>query len=122
MIDTMQDTFTRVFGTSSKPEAFFSPGRVNLIGEHTDHEGGYVFPCAIDFGIYALAQKNSGSSLRLYSMNFDGEYSEPFEISYPDIHEKLTGSRSWVNYPLGIAHTLIQLFVRAGYTLLRKFA
>ena len=107
MIDTMQDTFTRVFGTSSKPEAFFSPGRVNLIGEHTDHEGGYVFPCAIDFGIYALAQKNSGSSLRLYSMNFDGEYSSPFEISYSDIHEKLTGSRSWVNYPLGIARTLM---------------
>ena len=113
MINTMTDTFSRVFKTSSKPEAFFSPGRVNLIGEHTDHEGGYVFPCAIDFGIYALAQRNSGSSLRLYSMNFDGECSEPFEISYSDIHQKLTGSRSWVNYPLGIASTLM----KHGYSL-----
>ena len=108
MIDTMKDTFTRIFGTTSKPEAFFSPGRVNLIGEHTDHEGGYVFPCAIDFGIYALAQKNSVSSLRLYSMNFDGGYDSAYEVSYSDIHEKLTGSRSWVNYPIGIASILMK--------------
>lgn len=107
MINAMTDVFHRIFGTSSKPEAFFSPGRVNLIGEHTDHEGGYVFPCAIDFGIYALAQKNSVSSLRLYSMNFDGSYDSAFEIPYTDIHEKLSGSRTWVNYPLGIAHTLM---------------
>ena len=107
MINTMTDVFSRIFGTSSKPEAFFSPGRVNLIGEHTDHEGGYVFPCAIDFGIYALAQKNSGSTLRLYSMNFDGSYDSAFEIPYSDIHAKLSGSRTWVNYPLGIAHTLM---------------
>ena len=107
MINAMTDVFHRIFGISSKPEAFFSPGRVNLIGEHTDHEGGYVFPCAIDFGIYALAQKNSVSSLRLYSMNFDGSYDSAFEIPYTGIHEKLSGSRTWVNYPLGIAHTLM---------------
>ena len=107
MIKTMTETFSRIFGTSSKPEAFFSPGRVNLIGEHTDHEGGYVFPCAIDFGIYALAQKNSCSSIRLYSMNFDGSYDSAFEIPYSGINAKLSGSRTWVNYPLGIAHILM---------------
>ena len=106
MINTMTNTFTRIFNTSSKPQAFFSPGRVNLIGEHTDHEGGYVFPCAIDFGIYALAQKTQGNSLRLYSMNFDGDYDAPFEIAYNNITAKLTGSRSWVNYPLGIVSVL----------------
>ncbi|MBQ7545102.1 MAG: galactokinase [Synergistaceae bacterium] len=106
MIETMRQTFARIFGTGSDPHAFFSPGRVNLIGEHTDHEGGYVFPCAIDFGIYALARKNDTASLRLYSMNFDGEYAVPFEIPYSEIREKLTGSRTWVNYPLGIASVL----------------
>ena len=77
----LAQTFSRIFPDSPKPEAFFSPGRVNLIGEHTDHEGGYVFPCAIDFGISALASKREGNSLRLYSANFDGEYSAPFEIA-----------------------------------------
>ena len=99
--------FSRIFPDSPKPEVFFSPGRVNLIGEHTDHEGGYVFPCAIDFGISALAAKHPGNSLRLYSANFDGEYSSPFEVSFSDIREKLTGSRSWVNYPLGVASVLM---------------
>ena len=101
-------TFSHIFPDSPKPEAFFSPGRVNLIGEHTDHEGGYVFPCAIDFGISALASKREGegNSLRLYSANFDGEYSSPFTISFDDIREKLTGPRSWVNYPLGVASVL----------------
>ena len=106
MIETMRQTFARIFGTGSDPHAFFSPGRVNLIGEHTDHEGGYVFPCAIDFGIYALAQSRPGNTLRLYSMNFDGDYDSPFEIEYDSITEKLTGPRSWVNYPLGIVSVL----------------
>ena len=108
MIETMRQTFERIFGSGSEPEAFFSPGRVNLIGEHTDHEGGYVFPCAIDFGIYALARKNDTGTLRLYSMNFDGDYSTPFETAYSAIKEKLTGSRTWVNYPIGIASVLMK--------------
>ena len=106
MTDAMNSTFTRIFSSGSTPEAFFSPGRVNLIGEHTDHEGGYVFPCAIDFGIHALARKNTSNSLRLYSMNFDGDYDSPFETAYSDISAKLTGPRSWVNYPLGIVSVL----------------
>ena len=108
MIEEMYEVYGRIYGSDSNSESFFSPGRVNLIGEHTDHEGGCVFPCAIDFGIYALAQKNSVNKLRLYSMNFDGEYNSAFEISYDDIREKLTGPRSWVNYPLGVASVLIK--------------
>ena len=107
MIELMHKVFSQIFDSPSKPQAFFSPGRVNLIGEHTDHEGGYVFPCAIDYGIYALASKNNCNSLRLYSMNFDKNNNFPFEINYSDIHEKLTGNRSWVNYPIGIAKILM---------------
>ncbi len=113
MLEEMYGAFGKIFGSDTGTETFFSPGRVNLIGEHTDHEGGYVFPCAIDFGIYALAQKNSHGTLRLYSMNFDGGYDCPFEISYDDIREKLNGSRSWVNYPLGVANILMKY----GHTL-----
>ena len=106
MLEKMYEVYGKIFGSDSTAEAFFSPGRVNLIGEHTDHEGGYVFPCAIDFGIYALAQVRPGSTLRLYSMNFDGGYDSPFEIEYDRITEKLSGPRSWVNYPLGVFSTL----------------
>ncbi len=106
MINEMYEVFGKIFGADSNTEAFFSPGRVNLIGEHTDHEGGYVFPCAITFGIYALARRRPGNTLRMYSMNFDSESDSAFEIAFDDVHEKLTGSRSWVNYPLGIVSIL----------------
>ena len=106
MLEEMYEVYGKIFGSDSVAEPFFSPGRVNLIGEHTDHEGGCVFPCAIDYGIYALAQKNSLGKLRLYSMNFDGDYDSPFEIEYDRITEKLPGPRSWVNYPLGVVSAL----------------
>lgn len=101
----MQETFGKFFGSDSDASSFFSPGRVNLIGEHTDHEGGFVFPCAIDFGIKAMARKNSIGKLRLYSMNFDSDPEEAFEIAYDEI-KKIPGS--WVNYPLGIVSVLRQ--------------
>ena len=106
MLEEMYRAYGQIFGSESTAESFFSPGRVNLIGEHTDHEGGYVFPCAIDFGIYALAQKNSLGKLRLYSMNFDGDYDSPFEIEYDRITGKLSDPRSWVNYPLGVVSAI----------------
>ena len=106
MFEKMQEIFTKIFADNLQPEKFFAPGRVNLIGEHTDHEGGFVFPCAIDFGIYALAVKTDEKILRLYSMNFDNEFNSPFEINFDDVHEKISGSRSWVNYPLGIVSVL----------------
>ena len=104
MFEKMQTTFKKIFGHENY-EKFFSPGRVNLIGEHTDHEGGYVFPCAITFGIYALASKNQNNSIRLYSLNFDENFDSPFEISYGEIKNSNL-SRSWVKYPLGVVKTL----------------
>ncbi|MBQ3402827.1 MAG: galactokinase [Synergistaceae bacterium] len=108
MTEEMYEAFGKIYGSDTDAEMFFSPGRVNLIGEHTDHEGGYVFPCAIDFGIYALARRNNTGKLRLYSLNFDGEYDSAFEAEYSTITGKLTGPRSWVNYPLGVASTLMK--------------
>lgn len=107
MLDGMTEAYAKIFSPSSPPTPFFAPGRVNLIGEHTDHEGGYVFPCAIDFGIYALAQTRPGNTLRLYSLNFDTEPS-PFEIPLDSITAKLDIPRSWVNYPLGVISTLLK--------------
>lgn len=107
MINKMLESFTKIFANDSKPDAFFSPGRVNLIGEHTDHEGGFVFPCAIEFGIYALACKNSCNKLRLFSMNFDKPDDSPFEIAFNNISQKLE-TRTWVNYPVGVAATLMK--------------
>ena len=105
MLEGMKNTFIKIFGTAYEPEKFFAPGRVNLIGEHTDHEGGFVFPCAINLGIYALAAKRNDKILRLYSMNFDEGIFTPFEINIDEINNKVD-VRSWVNYPLGVVSVL----------------
>ncbi|MBQ7196690.1 MAG: galactokinase [Synergistaceae bacterium] len=100
----MQNIFNKIFGTS-QAQKFFSPGRVNLIGEHTDHEGGFVFPCAINLGISALAQPRTDDTIRLYSMNFDEGAFTPFEIKIDEIKSK-SEIRTWVNYPLGVVNVL----------------
>jgi len=79
---------------------FFSPGRVNLIGEHTDYNGGYVFPCALSFGTYLMARKNQSRLVRFATTNFDhrGEVNldAPFEKE----------GKSWINYPVGVLNEL----------------
>jgi len=91
------------FGKSNeKASCYFSPGRVNLIGEHTDYNGGYVFPCALSFGTYLAIRKNHQSTLRFSSgnMNFS------INISLESVSNKV--GKEWVNYPLGVVDQFIE--------------
>ncbi len=88
---------------NSKPDIYFAPGRVNLIGEHTDYNGGYVFPCALSYGTYLLIRHTDEDVIRLSSTNMD--YSA--NISIADVNQK-HGSE-WVNYPLGVIDQLMKL-------------
>ena len=63
--------FAEVFGDNEGAKVYFAPGRVNLIGEHTDYNGGHVFPCALTIGTYGVARKRDDKKLRFYSMNFE---------------------------------------------------
>jgi galactokinase len=101
-IKELLDDFKRIFNTSVEGLAFFAPGRVNLIGEHTDYNGGHVFPCALTLGTYAIVSQTMGSKIRLYSKNFENTgiiEAEVDNISYDK-------SRDWANYPIGIVKTL----------------
>ena len=61
--------FEELFGNEGDIKCYFAPGRVNLIGEHTDYNGGHVFPCALTIGTYAVARKRNDNKIRFYSMN-----------------------------------------------------
>ena len=93
----LREEFFRKYGDrATNPVLFYSPGRVNLIGEHTDYNGGYVFPCALDFGTSLVARKTSSPEIKLCSLNFTGEVTVPVTHSY----KAITGS--WTNYPVGV--------------------
>ena len=66
MKETILKTFAEVFGDAEGAKAYFAPGRVNLIGEHTDYNGGHVFPCALTIGTYGVARKRNDNKLRFY--------------------------------------------------------
>ena len=68
----LRKEFAEVFGDADGVREYFSPGRVNLIGEHTDYNGGHVFPCALTIGTYAVARKRTDDIIRFYSANVKG--------------------------------------------------
>lgn len=89
------------FFNQENTNIFFAPGRVNLIGEHIDYNGGLVMPCAITYGTTLLTAPNTEGLFRFRSTNFN----EVLDIPVKDFYEK-TGS-SWFNYPLGVLHNFI---------------
>lgn len=90
--------FEEVFGDADGVKVYFAPGRVNLIGEHTDYNGGHVFPCALTIGTYAVARLRDDDELCLYSMNFAESGIGKSKLA--DIESKTAGD--WRNYPKGI--------------------
>ncbi len=95
--EDLKKEFIEIYGkTNNEAEAFFSPGRVNLIGEHTDYNGGYVFPCALDFGTKLIIRKNNLDNYRFATTNFDDRAEIPVSI------KQLKKNNHWYNYPLGV--------------------
>lgn len=94
--------FEEVFGTGGDYQVYFAPGRVNLIGEHTDYNGGHVFPCALTIGTYAVARKRDDKILRFYSSNF--EKLGIIESSVDNLTKKKEDD--WANYPKGVIWTM----------------
>lgn len=99
MKDKLLQEFERIFGGTEDVRIFFAPGRVNLIGEHTDYNGGHVFPCALTIGTYVAARRNCMDTCRFYSMNF-----ENLGIIAADLEELEYDKEEfdWANYPMGV--------------------
>lgn len=103
MIDNLIYEFKEKFREKKDIKKYFSPGRVNLIGEHTDYNGGYVFPCALDFGTYAIVKKREDNKFRMYSKNFENLGIIEFELEDLKYEEK----HNWANYPKGVIKTFL---------------
>ncbi len=98
MVEAVVKRFKEVYGDEAGFKVFFAPGRVNLIGEHTDYNGGHVFPCALTIGTYGVARVRDDRKLRFYSMNFD--HLGVIETSLDDL--KPRKEAGWTNYPKGV--------------------
>lgn len=98
MKEKLLQKFNELFGKGDDDRVYFAPGRVNLIGEHTDYNGGHVFPCALTIGTYAVARKREDDKLRFFSMNF--EDLGVIESSLDDL--KPYKEADWTNYPKGV--------------------
>ena len=105
--------FAEKFGSTEGVRLFFAPGRVNLIGEHTDYNGGHVFPCAISLGTYAAARKRNDRIVRLYSANFPKA-----GVTETSLDELVPLEKAgWAGYPKGV----IWAFDQRGYTVENGF-
>jgi len=105
-LGNLHEKFIKVY--QSKPEkVFFSPGRINLIGEHTDYNGGNVFPCTIIQGTYALVKKRTDQRVLLYSENFAENGVIQFDLNLTNYKE----TDGWANYPKGV----IRYVMKSGY-------
>jgi galactokinase len=94
--------FEKYGNRNEKPVLFFSPGRVNLIGEHTYYNGGFVFPCALNYGTYLLIRKIKGNTLKFSTINFNDDSEAEFNGLFKNT------SKKWINYPLGVINEFIK--------------
>ena len=113
-IDQLKSAYKAAY---QKPatDIFFAPGRVNLIGEHTDYNGGFVFPCALSFGTYILLSKNDEQKINFRSLNMEAVYS----LELTQLSEPLP-NKAWANYPLGVFAQFIKrgVAITQGYDIL----
>ncbi|GAB6170224.1 galactokinase [Clostridium carnis] len=98
MKEKINKLFFNIFNENDNIKTFFSPGRVNLIGEHTDYNGGNVFPCALSFGTYGAIKLREDKKVRMFSSNFEDLGIIEFELD----NIKYDKSHDWVNYPKGV--------------------
>ena len=109
MLEKSIQKFKEIYGSDGEYRTYFAPGRVNLIGEHTDYNGGHVFPCALTLGTYAVVRDRGDRKLRFYSMNFSS-----LGVIESDLDDLVPRkSASWTNYPKGV----MWAFEKRGYKL-----
>jgi galactokinase len=100
--DFLEKFYEKYGNRYNRPVLFFSPGRVNLIGEHTDYNGGFVFPCALNYGTYLLVRNNGTKLLKFSTMNF----SDDAETSINGLF--VNKEKKWINYPLGVINEFLK--------------
>lgn len=110
ILTKLAQEFHSIFNTTDTPRNFFAPGRMNLIGEHTDYNGGHVFPASLSFGTYALGSKRDDQRFRFYSMNFPDAGIIECDLNDLSFNE----AAGWANYPKG----MILYMKEAGKTIL----
>ena len=118
IIEEIMNCFKEKFGSEGDIRAYFAPGRVNLIGEHTDYNGGHVFPCALSMGNYGVARKRSDKTVRWYNMTYPDNGVQSADIT------KLapTDEGLWYNYQHGVLWAFMQngYEIPCGYDMVMK--
>ena len=113
MLEKLMQKFKELYGEKGELRTYFAPGRVNLIGEHTDYNGGHVFPCALTLGTYAVVRTREDRALRFYSMNFDS-----FGVVETSLDDLVPSkAAAWTNYPKGVMWAFEKRGMKIGHGL-----
>lgn len=102
MREKLVKKFEEVYGKGGEIFVFFAPGRVNLIGEHTDYNGGHVFPCTLDMGTYMVVRARDDKKIYFYSENIEKCKTTVVSLDSPNY----TATGEWIDYPVGVLWAL----------------